>query len=175
MAGDYEGMFDLDGMTDDEVQGLVRQLLQEYDTIDADNVLARVRDGVLHVSGRVGTESERRIVDHVITDVVGLREFVNDLVVDPIRRDTEPEAADDHLADVEARGEDQLGGTDAINTEPTAEHLEHQDPESLNARLYGTHDVGRAIREGTSYEPPDTPTPEGLGDDADSRAMGEDH
>ena len=31
----------------------------------------------------------------------------------------------------------------------------------LDADLYGTHDVQRAIGQGTAYEPPDPPTPDG--------------
>jgi hypothetical protein len=41
----------------------------------------------------------------------------------------------------------------------TAEHL----VEDLDAQTYGTHDVGTAVEEGASYEPPDRPVPDGYG------------
>jgi hypothetical protein len=157
MPRDYEDLYDLDDLSDDELQSLIRAELDDYDTLDADNILVRVTEGEVVLSGRVGTEEERRIAEHVLTDVIGVTRFSNDLVVDEVRRDEEPEAVDDHLGNALARGEDQLGGSDEMNADPEAAHLE----EDLDARLYGTHDLQQAIEDGTPYEPPDTPTPEG--------------
>jgi hypothetical protein len=158
MPRDYEDLFDLGDLSDDELQSLIRRELEEYDTLDADNILVRVTGGVVELSGRVGTEEERRIAEHVVTDVIGVTRFTNHLVVDEVRRDEEPEAVDEHLAEAAERGEDQLGGRDdTMHTDPEAAHLR----EDLDAELYGTHDVQRAIEDGTPYEPPDTPTPEG--------------
>lgn len=156
MADDYEDTFDLDDLSDQELQELVRSQLADYDTIDADNILVRVKDGEVRLSGRVGTVAEREIADHILSDVIGLTDYHNDLFVDEVRRDEEPEAADDAIADAQARGEDQLGGDADMTTDPAA--LREED--DLEADLYGTHDVQRAIEQGTSYEPPDTPTPE---------------
>jgi hypothetical protein len=116
----------------------------------------KVKNGEVRLSGRVGTVSEREIADHILSDVIGLTNYQNDLFVDEIRRDEEPEAADDAIADAQARGEDQLGGDADMTTDPAA--LREED--DLSADLYGTHDVQRAIEQGTPYEPPDTPTPE---------------
>ena len=158
MPRDYEDLFNLDDLNDDELQSLIRAELEDYDTLDSDNILVRVTGGEVVLSGRVGTEEERRIAEHVLTDVVGVTRFANNLVVDQVRRDEEPEAVDDHLGDAAAHGEDQIGGRDdGLNEDPEAEHLD----EDLDARLYGTHDLQRAIEDGTPYEPPDTPTPEG--------------
>jgi hypothetical protein len=156
MADDYEDTFDLDDLSDQELQELVRAQLDDYDTIDADNILVKVKNGEVRLSGRVGTVSEREIADHILSDVIGLANYQNDLIVDEIRRDEEPEAADDAIADAQARGEDQLGGDADMTTDPAA--LREED--DLSADLYGTHDVQRAIEQGTPYEPPDTPTPE---------------
>lgn len=157
MPRDYEDTFELDDLSDEELQALVRAQLADYDTIDADNILVRVNDGEVVLAGRVGTPEERSVADHILTDVIGVSRYRNDLVVDPIRRDEEPEAADDAVADARARGEDQLGGSADMSTDPAA-YREEQD---LDARLYGTHDRQRATEQGTAYEPPDTPTPEG--------------
>jgi hypothetical protein len=89
--------------------------------------------------------------------VIGLKRYRNDLVVDEIRRDEEPEAVDDHLAESRERGGEPLGrGPENANDE--AEHLE----EDLDARMFGTHDVQSAIESGTAWIPPDEPTPEGF-------------
>jgi hypothetical protein len=156
MADDYEDIFELDELSDEELRELVRSQLADYDTIDADNILVRVKNGEVRLSGRVGTVSEREIADHILSDVIGLTDFRNDLVVDEVRRDEEPEAADDAIADAQARGEDELGGDADMTTDTEA--LREED--DLQADLYGTHDVQRAIEQGTSYEPPDEPTAE---------------
>ena len=157
MPPDYEDTFDLDDLSDDDLQSLIRAELDEYETIDSDNILVRVRGGEVLLSGRVGTSEERSVAEHIITDVIGVSRYRNDLVVDPIRRDEEPEAADEHIGGVLARGEDQLGGSDDTPTRSGAPGTE----EDLDSRLYGTHDRQHAIEHGTPYEPPDTPTPEG--------------
>ena len=96
MADDYEDTFDLDDLSDQELQELVRAQLDDYDTIDADNILV-VKSGEVHLSGRVGTVSEREIADHILSDVIGLTSYQNDLVVDEVRRDEEDEAADEAI------------------------------------------------------------------------------
>jgi hypothetical protein len=156
MADDYEDTFDLDDLDDEELQELVRSQLDDYETIDADNILVKAKDGEVRLSGRVGTSAERDIADHILSDVIGLTSYRNDLFVDEVRRDEAPEAADDAIAEAREMGEDQLGGDANMTTDPTA--LREED--DLDADLYGTHDVQRAIEQGTAYDPPDSPTPE---------------
>src|SRR5690606_39732453 len=120
MADDYEDTFDLDDLSDQQLQQLVRSQREDYDTLDADNILVKVRGGEVRLSGRVGTGSEREIADHILSDVIGLTNFRNDLVVDEVRRDEEPEAADDAIADAQDRGEDQLGGDADMTTDTEA-------------------------------------------------------
>jgi hypothetical protein len=111
------------------------------------------------LAGRVGTEPERQIAGHVLSDVIGLEDFTNALVVDPIRIDEEPEAADEQVARAEDRGEGPiLGGTDTNTTDPEDERMVDNDDQAL----FGTHDVRSAIENGVPWEPPDGPTPEGL-------------
>jgi hypothetical protein len=47
--------------------------------------------------------------------------------------------------------------------------------EDLDARLWGTTDVGKAIAEGTPWIPPESSTQEGLEGTADGPTPGEDH
>ena len=171
MARDYEDLHDIDDLSDDELRELVRTHLADNHGIDVDDFSVRVEDGVVHLSGRVGTEAEMRIAEHVVTDTLGLANVSNELVVDPIRRAQSPDAIDDHLADEEAH-EGLLLGDRAMPFSPEVEQVRDE----LDERLFGTTDVQKAIADGTSYIPPTSPTPEGLsGTDAGSGAMGEDH
>lgn len=156
MRRDYEDIFELDDLNDGELRDLVRDRLQRHDGIDADSIVVTVSDGLVRLSGRVGTDGERRIADHLLSDVIGLARFENDIVVDSIHRDEAPAAADDAaVADAEASGEP-LGEPRLHPDNPSVE-----DEEELEARLYGTHDVGSAIEQGTSWVPPESPTQEG--------------
>ncbi|MDQ2768146.1 MAG: BON domain-containing protein, partial [Gemmatimonadota bacterium] len=65
MAQDFENVFDLDDLSDEELRGLVRDQLSQYDAIDVDNIFVHVKDGYVKLSGRVGSESEKQIADHV--------------------------------------------------------------------------------------------------------------
>ena len=156
MAEDFENVFDLDDLSDEELRGLVRDQLAQQNQLDADNSLVTAKDGVVTLSGRVGTEMAKQVADHVLSDVVGLEDYANDLFVDPIRRDLEPEAADEQVGHVLGREEETLlGGTDvdAASTEVAND--------SIDSAIYGSHDYGRVMEDGVPWIPPDGPTPEG--------------
>ena len=165
MARDYEDIFDLDDLSDQELRELVRDKLAQHDGIDADSIVVRVSEGVVRLMGRVGTEGERRIADHVLSDVIGLEQYENELVVDPIRRDEAPIGADDASAETDEGSGEPLGDPDGPR------EGEYTNDDELDARLYGTHDVQAAIGEGMSWNPPESPTQEGHSermDDTDS-------
>lgn len=157
MARDFEDLYDLDDLSEDDLRALVREQLAEYATLDADSILVDVERGVVVLRGRVGTGEEREIAEHVLTDVLGVKQFRNELIIAAVRRDEAPEAVDEAVA-LDADG---AAGqrTDGENESPEAGHLE----DSLEARLYGTPDVSSAIEQGTPWVPPTTPTPEGRG------------
>jgi hypothetical protein len=158
MAQDFENVFDLDDLSDEELRGLVRDQLSEYDAIDVDNILVHVKEGHVTLTGRIGSDSEKQIADHVLSDVIGLETFTNNLVVDPLRRDDEPEAADEAVARASFRGEDPLlGGSDLSQTDDEAVRTSDND----DAALFGTRDMETAMEDGLSWSPPDEPTPEG--------------
>ncbi len=156
MAHDFEDIHDLDDLNDDELHALVRTYLAADEALDEREIRVGVEDGFVTLAGSVGTEAEQRIAEHVVTDVLGIEQYENLLTVDPARRAQSPMAIDEHLAEEEAT-EGRLLGDRAVSLSPEAEHLE----EDLDARLYGTTDVGEAISEGTPWNPPDGPTPEG--------------
>jgi hypothetical protein len=168
---DYEDLDEIDELTDGELRALVRDRLDEQVAFDPNDVEVAVRGGVVQLSGRVGTEPELRIVEHVVTDLVGIKRVKNDLVVDPIRRAESPIAIDEHLADEELH-EGILLGDRPRPEDPEAEHLQ----EDIRAELFGTTDVQESIAEGIPWNPPDGPTPEGLsGSEAPPNVMNDDH
>jgi hypothetical protein len=168
---DYEDIDEIDELTDGELRALIRDRLEEQVAFDPSDVEVGVRGGVVTLSGRVGTEQELRIVEHVVTDLIGIKEVKNNLVVDPIRRAESPTAADEHLVDEELH-EGILLGERPGNQDPEAEHL-HED---IRAELFGTTDVQESIEEGIPWNPPDGPTPEGAyGSDAPPNVMNDDH
>jgi hypothetical protein len=171
VAQDYEDIRDTADLSDGELRALVRDRLDEQLAFDPDDVDIAVRDGAVILSGRVGTEEELRIIEHVVTDVVGLNNVRNELLVDPIRRAESPLAIDEHIADEDAH-EGLLLGDRARPENPESEHLH----ENLRAELYGTTDVQESIEGAIPWIPPESPTPEGLsGTDATPNVMNDDH
>src|SRR5687767_6246399 len=171
MAHDYENTDDLEDLSDREIRGLIRDRLAEHRGLDINDIEVQVVDGVVRLEGRVGTESERRVAEHVVTDVIGIPTVDNQIVVDALRRAESPEAVDDHDADEDDRAGLLLGDR-PVPFSAEAEHLE----EDLDSRLFGTTDVGNAIESGTAWIPPESPTPEGSsGTDARPPDYGEDH
>ena len=171
MARDFEDIHSIENLGDDELRELVRDHLRAHNLVDVDDINVHVEKGRVRLLGRVGTEAQLRVAEHVLTDQLGLQDVSNELMVDPIRRAVSPEDIDEHLND-EDRAEGLLLGDRAVPLSPEAE-LQQED---LDARLVGTTDVGKSIAEGTAWIPPESPTPEGLGgSDATPGSMGEDH
>ena len=171
MARDFEDIHSIENLGDDELRELVRDHLRDHNLLDVDDIDVHVESGRVRLMGRVGTEAELRVAERVLTDVLGIEEVTNELMVDPIRRSVSPEDIDEHL-NAEDRTEGLLLGDRPVPLSPESE-LQQED---LDARLYGTTDVGKTIAEGTAWIPPESPTPEGLGGtDATPGSMGEDH
>jgi hypothetical protein len=154
---DFENIDDVDDLDDGELKRLVRDRLAEHRGLDAADITVTVHDRVVALDGRVGTEGERRVAERIVTDLVGLSDVQNNLVVDSLRRAESPEAVDDHLADEDEHAGLLLGDR-PVPLSPEAEHLE----EDLDSRLFGTTDVGNAIANGTAWIPPTSPTQEGV-------------
>ena len=172
MAHDYEDVNNIEQLDDRELRGLVREHLAAHNALDIDDIAVEVNDGAITLSGRVGTEGERRIAEHILTDVLGIQEFTNDLVIDPIRRAESPMDVEDHLADEDAHAGLLLGD----RAVPFSDESEHLSDVADEAELAGTTDLGLAIERGGGWNPPESPTPEGLsGTDAGSADMGEQH
>jgi len=163
MARDFENMDDVDDLDDDELRRLVRDRLSEHRGLDLADITVTVHDRVVALDGRVGTDGERRIAERIVTDLVGLSDVHNNLIVDSLRRAESPEAVDDHLAD-EDEHSGLLLGDRAVPLSPEAEHLQ----EDLDSRLFGTSDVRNAIQNGTAWIPPTSPTQEGIEGEEDN-------
>ena len=171
MARDFENIHDIDDLSDDDLRDLVRDWLGEQAGIDADDITVTVEDGMVTLGGRVGTEAELRIAEHLVTDSLGITNVENEIVIDALRRRESPMAVDDHLVDEEDHSGLLLGD----RTVPLSDEVA-QTEGTLDERLFGTTDVQNAISQGTAWIPPTQPTPEGLrGTDAGPAEMGEDH
>lgn len=168
MARDYEDIHDLDDLSDEELRGLVREHLRANNAVDIDDITVRVDDGVVILGGRVGTDGEKLIAEHVVTDVLGAEEVRNEIMVDANRRAESPQAIDEHLVDEDQR-EGLLLGDRPVPLSPETEGLQ----DDMDHELYGTTDVGHAIQDGTAWIPPESPTPEGFLNERN--ATGEDH
>ena len=167
MARDFEDVHDLDDLSDDELRELVREHLAAHKALDIDDLEVTTHDGTVCLDGRVGTDGERLVAEHVVTDLLGVTSVENRIFVDPIRRAESPMAIDDHLVDVESR-EGLLLGDRSVPLSPEVEQVK-DDPD---AELFGTTNVQKSIEEGTAWIPPESPTPEGL---AERGEFGEDH
>ncbi len=155
MPRDFENVHRIQDMDDQELSDLIVQELGEYPDVDVDDVEVRVERGFITLGGRVGTEYELQLIAHVVTDVLGIESYSNEILIDEARRAQLPEAADEEAA-VEGASMSQIGGND-VQTSDTANHLiQHVDEE-----LYSTHDLQQAIQEGLNYEAPDRPVQEG--------------
>jgi hypothetical protein len=155
VADDFDDIHDIENMTDEELEAVVREELEANPDLDVSGLDVTVSDGRVIVSGRLGTDAELQIVENTLTDVLGITNLASDMVVDELRRDEQPEAADEANAAVYASGAGR-GGAD--RTEDSAEHL----LQDTAAELYGTDDAAEAAERGYTYNPPDSPTPEGI-------------
>jgi hypothetical protein len=158
MAREYGGdLYDFGTMSDDEIRGVVMEHLREQPNLDADWIDVTVREGLVTLSGRVGTDAEVQVAGAVLDDVLGLEGFSNELVVDELHRGETPEGADEAAAREDDMGDE--GGIRVSQQSDTAEHLE----EDLGDEQFGTQDMGEAIRDGVPYEPPTHPISDGYG------------
>jgi hypothetical protein len=172
MARDYEDINNIDQMDGRDLRDLVREHLAAHNGLDIDDIAVQIEDEtVVVLSGRVGTEGERRVAEHILTDQLGIQDFRNDLVIDPIRRAESPVEIDDHLA-AEDRAEGLLLGDRPVPFSPEAEHLADMDAGDAD----GTTDIQDVMEEGRTWIPPESPTQEGIaGTDAAPEDYGEQH
>ena len=140
MADDYDNTDDIQNMSDGELRAYILAALASQKTIDFTDVTVNVNDGKVRLDGRVGTEEELRIIDHIVTDLTGLTEIDNEMVVDELMRAQSPEATENDIL------EEGLADITLLEDEDAG----------------GTHDILAAIEEGEPWIPPEGPTPEGV-------------
>jgi hypothetical protein len=173
MARDYEDFSSIEDLDDDELRELVRQRLNDHPDVDVDLITVEVVDGTVRLEGRVGTEGELRMAEHVVTDLVGVESVENGILVDPIARSETPLDVEDHLVQEEIESGNYLGEMPPQQSD-TVQNA--RGDEELEGRMFGTTDYQDAVAHGTTYIPPDAPTPEGMrGTDAGPQELTEDH
>lgn len=154
---DFEDLYDLDNLDDDEVYELILQQIDEYGILDSDLLDIRVEEGFITMGGRVGTEQELQVVEQILTDVLGIGNYSNEVVIADLVRAEQSEAADEARFETDASELVSPLGEGDDRTDPQAVHL----LENIAGELYGTHDLQRAIEQGEAYEAPDRPVQEG--------------
>lgn len=155
MADDFEDLYDIDAMDDQEIEDLIVQQIREYPDLDADLIDVRVERGFVTLAGRVGTEQEMQEVGQIVSDVLGIRDYSNEIVIDELRRAEYSDAADEANAQ-DAEVESQLGEGNEATTD-TAAHL----MQDVEAEMHGTHDPSQAVEGAIPYRPADRPIQEG--------------
>jgi len=153
MATDAREPFDATNLSDDELRQVIREQLREAPEVDEGWVEVEVDAGHVRLSGQLGTDGEARITEKLVTELVGVDRFTNELVVGAQHREERPL---DPSEDAAGEAPDQ-GGEERRAQSDTAAHLQ----EDLEAETYGTRDMQQAIQEGPTYEPPDRPRPDG--------------
>lgn len=68
---------DLSLLDDSELSAAIREHLKEDGRVDAEELRIVCRDGVVHLSGVLPSESEHQILLQIVTDVLGLKEIVD--------------------------------------------------------------------------------------------------
>lgn len=157
MADDFDNSDEIRNLSDDELKRYILDEFRSQKAFDVDDIDVWVNDGFVRLNGRVGTEEELRIIDHVMSDVIAVPNFDNQIVIDEIRRATSPEAIDEHLADEEEHGGLLLGDVPRPLS-PEAEHLADMGSDDSE----GTHNLHDAIENAEPWIPPESPTPEGF-------------
>lgn len=156
MQRDFEDIFDTEDLDSNELRRLVRETLRDNRSIDPLDITVRVHDGNVILAGRVGTDVEKRIAERVVADRIGLTNVESQLIVDPLRRATSPEAADENVSDEEQHEGLLLGDAPRSHTDSSDHLADHAENEAL-----GTVDRTEAIEDGIPWIPPESPTPEG--------------
>lgn len=78
--------FNVAEMEDSELREFVWRHLGNYIALDAERIYVQVEDGAVRLIGRVGEEQESVIAEQVLTDILGLDNVDNQLIVDPVVR-----------------------------------------------------------------------------------------
>lgn len=155
MANNYDDLYDIENLGDEELRDVVLQQLRDNPRLDVDLIDVAVTNGAVRLSGRVGTEQEQQLAERVLTDMLGIAEVDNELVIDELVRGERSEAADDAWVE-DAAGS--LSASGRLRTSDEAAHL----MEDVETDQFGTSDPQEAIERGTSYDPPTSPVQEGI-------------
>jgi RNA polymerase-binding protein DksA len=75
---------DLNLLSDQEMSETVREHVKEDGRVDMAELRVLCREGVVHLSGVLPSESEHQILQHIITDVLGLREVVDQIKIEEL-------------------------------------------------------------------------------------------
>lgn len=167
MERDYENLDDIDNLTPNELRARIKEALGDHAGVDESDINVHVENGVVRLIGRVGTASEARIAEHIVTDQIGIVSVRNELVVSSSHRTESPASMDEHLADEERTSGLLLGDQASPYSDEAAHLADHPEDEDI-----GTTDMQRVMEDGVPYAPPESATPEGFNDDREREGYG---
>jgi len=118
--------------SDEELEIYLRELFHNTEELGADGIRIRVKDDMVYLAGYVANESQRRLAEILVLNVIPEDRLVNDLrIAAPALDDPDTEPPEEPPAKIEEE----------------AVEVENEDPE-------------KAAQDGETYEPPATPVPE---------------
>ena len=117
-------------LEDTELAQVIREHLKEDGRIDTEELRIVCREGVVHLSGALPSESEHQILLQIVTDVMGLEEVVDRIQVEEL------------LWERESRTKEKPPEVLSPGQEPA-----------------GTEDVVESNEEGKEFVPPSEPPP----------------
>ncbi|HXG52457.1 MAG TPA: TraR/DksA C4-type zinc finger protein [candidate division Zixibacteria bacterium] len=122
---------DLTLLDDAELEEAIREHLKEDGRVDTQELRIVCRKGTVHLSGALPSEPERLILLQIITDVLGIKEVVDRIQVEPLLWERE----------------------DRSREKPPEEIPPWEEPP-------GTEDIIESSEEGKEFVPPAEPPPE---------------
>ena len=70
MADDFDNSDEIQNLSDDELKRYILDELRSQKAFDVNDITVYVKEGAVRLTGRVGTEEELRIIDHIMTDLI---------------------------------------------------------------------------------------------------------
>jgi DnaK suppressor protein len=122
---------DLSLLNDRELLEYVREQLRQDGRIDMEELRLVCRKGVVHLAGTIPSEAEHQVLLQILTDVLGIKEFVDHLNVDKLLWEQDKRTKAKAQADLPPWQE-----------------------------LPGTEDIVESTEEDKEFIPPSNPTPE---------------
>ena len=103
-------------LSDHDLAEAIREHIKEDGRVDMQELHVLCRKGIVYLSGKIPSETERQILLHTVTDVLGFKEIVDHLDVEELLWQTERRARE-NVPEVTQRWEDLPGTEDVVESD----------------------------------------------------------